>query len=368
MRILFIIDCFGSGGAQRQMVNLAVGLKNRGHDIEFFIYHPEFSYFKDLVLNNGIKIHEFYKKHRISIKLFSELRRIINNGNYDAILSFLDAPNFYAEIANFGTQCPLVVSLRNMYPKKLKLKHWFLGQVHRFATHITTNSYAQKDSMIKLFPWAENKIYVIYNGVDTNLFKPSDKKVDNNILTLIAIGRISKQKNNINLIKALHYLKESYKISCLIKWAGRIDSKKEFDMANKLLQELGLSNQWIWLGERKDIIEILNSADALIHPSLYEGLPNAICEALACGKPVLASNVCDNSRLVLEGERGLLFDPHDIYDIASAIYKFNNLSASERYKMGKKGREFAVSELSLENFINSYENLFNKIIKIDKKK
>jgi glycosyltransferase involved in cell wall biosynthesis len=67
--------------------------------------------------------------------------------------------------------------------------------------------------------------------------------------------------------------------------------------------------------------------DALIHPSLYEGLPNAVCEALAAGLPVLISNVCDHPLLVVEGERGFLFDPSDPLSIAMSIERAAALDA-----------------------------------------
>ena len=362
MRLLFIIDCLGSGGAQRQMVNLAVGLKNRGHDIEFFIYHPEFSHFKDIVLNNGIKIHEFYKTHRISIKLFGALRSIIKKGNYDLVLSFLDAPNFYAEISSLGLNVPIIVSERSVYPRKLTILKWLLEQFHRLSDHIVVNSFYQKEMIIKIFPWMANRVSVIYNGIDTEVFKPDLTQKKGDVLNLIAISSISRNKNVINLIKAIDYCRKNYKFRLKIKWVGRISDDKYYEVANNLIAELGLQDAWEWLGERKDIAELINAADALIHPSFYESLPNVICEALACGKPVLASNVCEIPRLVEDGQRGFIFNPYDVTDIAKVIYKFNNLDDNTIRVISHNAREFAIKRLSIEKFSYDFENLILNVI------
>jgi glycosyltransferase involved in cell wall biosynthesis len=362
MRLLFIIDCLGSGGAQRQMVNLAVGLKNRGHDIEFFIYHPEFSHFKDIVLNNGIKIHEFYKTHRISIKLFGALRSIIKKGNYDLVLSFLDAPNFYAEISSLGLNVPIIVSERSVYPRKLTILKWLLEQFHRLSDHIVVNSFYQKEMMIKVFPWMANRVSVIYNGIDTEVFKPDLTQKKGDVLNLIAISSISRNKNVINLIKAIDYCRKNYKFRFKIKWVGRISDDKYYEVANNLIAELGLQDAWEWLGERKDIAELINAADALIHTSFYEGLPNVICEALACGKPVLAGNICEIPRLVEDGQRGFIFNPYDVTDIAKVIYKFNNLDDDTIRVISHNAREFAIKRLSIEKFLYDFENLILNVI------
>ena len=74
-----------------------------------------------------------------------------------------------------------------------------------------------------------------------------------------------------------------------------------------------------FLGEQRDIQKLLADSDALILASHYEGLPNVVCEALACGRPILASNVSDNRVLVKDGYRGFLFDPNKPDSISESI-------------------------------------------------
>jgi glycosyltransferase involved in cell wall biosynthesis len=174
------------------------------------------------------------------------------------------------------------------------------------------------------------------------------------------------KKNAIGLVRALGSYRKQFGEPCTVRWAGKVSnhasSHQEYDDASGLLTELGLGDRWVWLGERSDVPQLLHNCDALIHPSFYEGLPNAICEALACGRPVLASRVCDNPRLVQEGETGFLFDPNDPQDISDAMKRFVNLAPAERRTMGQRARRFAESTLSLARYVSEYERLFERLV------
>jgi glycosyltransferase involved in cell wall biosynthesis len=108
---------------------------------------------------------------------------------------------------------------------------------------------------------------------------------------------------------------------------------------------------------RKDIPELLHRYDALILPSLWEGLPNVVCEALAAGLPVLASDVSDNARLVQHGVTGFIFDPKQPDAIANAISQFAVLDQDTRARFGRAARAFAEKELSLAACTTAYERL-----------
>jgi glycosyltransferase involved in cell wall biosynthesis len=123
-----------------------------------------------------------------------------------------------------------------------------------------------------------------------------------------------------------------------------------------------LNEQWDWLGERSDIPDLLQAHTALIHPSFYEGLPNVVCEALACGLPVLASDVCDHPYLVEEGVRGFLFNPHSPDSIAEAINKLYLASHDRRCQMSADARAFAEENLASAIFTDNYEKLFLSLI------
>ncbi len=373
MRLLFVIDCLGSGGAQRQMVNLALDLSRRGHDIELFVYHPHCDHFGAALREAGIAVHARPKRRRFSLAPIRELRGLIRTRSYDAMLAFLPTPSFYAEMARIGIRdVSLVVSERFMYTREtLPAATWLLQQAHRLADRITVNSHHQRIRMERMFPWMRDRLTTIYNGVDLTNFSPQwTFNGRSGGLELLVLSSVVPKKNAVGLVRALARYREQYGGTCLVRWAGAVasdaTSQREFAQANRLISELDLRDQWEWLGERKDIPELLCSHDALIHPSFYEGLPNAICEALACGKPVLASAVCDHPRLVQDGVTGLLFDPANIDDIAGTIRSYALLSEEERLLMGRKAREFAIEELSMETCGDRYEELLASLTRLPK--
>jgi glycosyltransferase involved in cell wall biosynthesis len=213
---------------------------------------------------------------------------------------------------------------------------------------------------------------VIVNGVDLDRFSPAhlpepvvSDGPDRRPISLLAVGSIHANKNFNGLVDALVKLRESKGAVPVVRWAGR-DPSEEVDKsalaeAVRKLDAAGLADSWEWLGVRTDIPQLLAAADAFIHPSFYEGLPNAVCEALAAGRPVLASNVCDHPWLVADGERGLLFDPHDPDDIAASIRRFASLTTEERRGMGIRARSFAEENLALDVFTDNYESLFRSL-------
>jgi len=366
MRLLFVIDSFGSGGAQRQMINLAIGLARRQHSVEFFIYHPQYRHFAQVIEDAAIPVHIFHKTQRYSLAVVLALRALIQRGNYDIVLAFLDTPSLYAELAMLGTQSTaLVVSERYMFPPgKLSFKKRLMQQCHSMADRITVNSYHQRQRMIEEFPWMQNRITTIYNGVDLDRFLPDplNEETEHASVSLLAVGTVVRKKNPVALAQALVHCRRQLGIMPTIKWAGKQDKSPDglqtLAYTNDILKENGLQSCWDWIGEQGDIPGLLRKHDALVHPAYFEGLPNAICEALACGRPVLASQVGDHSRLVSQGVTGFLFDPEDPTSIARAIAEFASLTSAARAVMGKRAREFAETHLSLARYVDTYENLF----------
>lgn len=365
-----MIDCLGSGGAQRQMVNLALGLIRRGHTIEFFLYYPHYDFYRPLLLDAGVLIHEWRKRFRFGVGTIFALRRQIQKGKYDIVLSFLDTPNSYSVLARMGMNSPrLIVSERNSYPnagpsffKKVLEKLYFLSD------GIVTNSYSQAQRMKGLSPWMSEKLVVIYNGIDTSLFSPQPNipKTKN---TFLVVGSITPRKNPVGLANAMVAYRNKYGHPPKVAWAGKISpdqlSKKVYEETNEVLVKNNLENNWLWLGEQKNMHLVYPKYTALIHPSLREGLPNVVCEAMACGLPVLLSDVGEHTRLVNHGKNGRVFDPNLPSDIADTIYEFLNLDESQQRQIALSAYSYAKKEFDLDVFVSRYEEYF--LSKIQKK-
>ena len=361
LSILLVIDSLGSGGAQRQMVWLAIGLAKRGHDVSLFTYNPKIDHFKRELDDNNIEVLEADKRYRFDIRPVLVLRRIIATRRFNCVISFMDTPNIYTVLASRGNRhTKVLVSERFIFPDgRLTIGVWLRYQFYRFADIVTVNSYHQRDRILDAFPWSQRKLHAIWNGVDLSKYAPvrqhDDSKQVN--IRLIAVATVVEWKNAYNLIKALA-LSKAEGAKYVIDWAGRIPQtktgRKEYERCQKLIDELDLRDEWHWLGVCEDMHRLYPTYNALVHPSFKEGLPNAICEALATGLPVIAGDVCDHPVLIQDSVSGFLFDPADPQSIANALLKFSRQSDAERSEMSREARRTAETRLGFDTLVDEY--------------
>ena len=366
MKILCAIDSLGSGGAQRQLVYLGTELKERGNTVEFFVYHAG-GFFRPTLDELGITIHQTDKKHLLDPSPLFHLWRLWNH-SYDVVLAFLEMPSLYTELTSLlraNHHISLIVSERNTSVGTNSLIGRLLRQAHRFTNAVVANSNTQARWLSQNFPFLRGRLHVIYNGVDLDKFYPNPNRtfMYPSRCRLLGIGRVSRQKNIPNLIRTLGICTQQRALDVGVSWIGAVESKKEMELATTLLREYQLSDRWTWLGERRDITELMNNSDALILPSLWEGLPNVVCEAMACALPVLCSSVSDLSNIIEDGVQGFLFDPNDPQQMARAICRLASLNEQQRNAMGLAGRHFAEKELGLEHFVDQYEQLLLSVVK-----
>ena len=236
----------------------------------------------------------------------------------------------------------------------------------RLADQVVVNSHHQLLNFENKYSSLRGRISTIYNGYDLEYFVPSEIRSINTPLKILAIASISRYKNLTCLVEALHILRQQYNLFPIVTWIGqkvmtgdRLLYLKEMESK---IKEYNLNPHWHWLGQRSDIVQQIHQHDVLVHPSYGEGLPNVVCEALACGRPVIVSNTLDHPSLVQDGQSGYLFDWQNPNDLAEKIKAFSELSLIKRKEMGLKGRKFAEQYLSLERFVSEYEHLFFDIL------
>src|SRR5580700_8717267 len=142
MKLLLVIDHFGSGGAQRQMVELACGLEGRGHTIELFVYFPQLNFFRARLQQRQITVHEQEKSSGGSVKVVRNLAALIRRGGFDVVVSYLSTANIYAELAIVAApQTRLVVSERTSdQDDKSAIGALLRRLLHVFADQVVANS------------------------------------------------------------------------------------------------------------------------------------------------------------------------------------------------------------------------------------
>ena len=136
MKVLLIIDHFGSGGAQRQMVELACGLSRRGHVVEMFVYFPHHDFFRAHLDDLHILVHEHPKLGVGSIRVVMGLAGVMRRGMFDVAVSFLSTANIYAELARLAApRTRLIVSERTSFHHDKSAA----GAVVRRLLHLTAD-------------------------------------------------------------------------------------------------------------------------------------------------------------------------------------------------------------------------------------
>lgn len=351
------------------MVELACGLKRLGHTVEFFVYFPQYDFFRSRVEAAGITIHKYRKGRGFSGAVIWRLKVLMQGHDFDLVLSFLNSPNIYAELARLIARRPiLVVSERcSHHDDRSAVAANFRRVLHQAADSLVSNSHSHAAWLGTKTPLSR-KVTTIYNGFDVAAFGPEKPKPPNREeMRLLAVGRICPQKNLINLIEGLRLFQGRNGYAPSVSWVGKRDLDADGQRyGNWVLKTLDrypdIKKGWHWLGEQRDMGAIYREHHALVHPSRYEGLPNAVCEALASGMPVLASDVCDHSQLVPDGKRGFLFDPESPEDIAAALQKLVDLSPRDWAEFSADARKFAVDHLGLDLMVRAYETLFLHLV------
>lgn len=365
MKLLFVIDNLSTGGAQRQMVNLAIGLNRRGHQVRIFCYTPGDKLAQPL-RDAGVAVEWRQKRRRYSLDAVFALYKMIARENFDIVLSFLSTPNFYSVVAGRfakGWKLPIIVSERFCdLPEGIGHLERFVRQTYRFADHVVVNSHHQMDNFIAKYPFIRRRVSTIYNGYDLNTFMPPATEPDNKPLRILCIASVSPYKNGLCMVNALRILNEKFPGMFHVTWIGqrvmmgdRLAYLREMECK---IEEYSLHEYWCWLDQRTDIVQQLHQHDVLVHPSFGEGLPNVVCEALACGRPVIVSNALDHPRLVQDGKSGFLFDYREPAQLADRIRLLSEMTTEERSALGKVGRQFAESYLSMQRYVEQYEQLF----------
>ena len=361
LKIICFTDNLGSGGAQRQLTLLAILLKERGHRVNFVTYNSGEHFVPELKAAgiSQTKLNRWPKWMRPAA-----LRLLLHRLQPDGLIAFQEAPSFYAELACLGMKrLRLVVSERNSIPltqtgKVLNL----LIQFHRFADVVTTNSFARCHQMQSDLPTLKKRIVTVYNAVDLNRFKPAKSMAMesrlNKPLQFVVLSSHKAQKNFIGLAKAVKLIiDEPFIPRFKIDWYGDEAEPGWFARNQACCEQAGLSAIIYFHPATGAPEKVLGDADALILPSLWEGLPNAVCEALSSGCPVIMSNISDASFLVQEAVTGFLFDPISPKSGADAIRKFLFLPTTQRKFMRVKARKSAEKMFNPIHYVEAYETL-----------
>lgn len=201
-------------------------------------------------------------------------------------------------------------------------------------------------------------VEVVYNGVDTSLFVPAVTKEKNEPYILYT-GALHSNKGIPDLIRSAVYVLKKYPDTRFII-TGRGPSETSL---RKLVHDLKLDHNVRFVGyvDRPQLIKLYQNASILVLPSYYEGLPTTILEAMACGIPVIGTNVYGTAEAISDGQTGLLIPPKAPRQLAEAINELLGDRALQRI-MGQNGRQMAIKQYDWNVVTDNIERQYKSVV------
>ncbi|WP_159025555.1 glycosyltransferase, partial [Aquimarina sp. Aq78] len=343
-----------------------IGLKEIGNEVHFLVYNQG-DFFEHILENNNIAVHKFYKRNKFDVLSLFKAIGFMKNQKFDAIGAFLFTPSLYVLLFKLITfsKTKVLVSERSFHSEREEdYRKKIIRKLYRVSNVITANSISQTNYLKSCFPKLVDKIVYIPNGLNIDDFKIKTEHQPSNILKIVSIGHINSNKNTKLLIEAVKILRDTYNIETQVEWLGRTyeflnEKNIYFEECKELISKYELQNHWNWAGKVKQIQNYLLVSDVLIHPSIGEGFPNAICEGLACGLPIIASNVNDHPHIIKNHSNGFLFNNNDLDDLIDKILRFKKLSIEDKRTMENQARKTAENNFQLSNMVAKYNEMFS---------
>ncbi len=292
-------------------------------------------------------------------------RKLARRNNYDLSHSFFTVPcGFISLLLKWKFKIPYIVSLRGSdvpgYSDRFTFIYKLIGPLFKLiwskADAVVSNSEGLKK--LALETSRNQKIGVVYNGIDTGIFKPKESLRPNEKFIITAgASRITARKGLKYIILALSKLIPEFpQISFRVLGDG--NERKNLE---ELSKELKVEKNVEFVGRvpREKTPSYYQEASLFVLPSLNEGMSNAMLEALASGLPIIATDTGGTKELLKDGENGFIIKMKDSDDIAEKIKKLigNN---ELREKMGAKSRKIA-ENMSWKKIAEEYFNLYNNI-------
>lgn len=302
------------------------------------------------------------------IRVLSRLFRLIRQERPEILHAFLGFANLAASLIGRLLGVPVIIwSYRDVEVWKTKA-HWLVDRLAvRWADAITCCSDAVRQFVLARMNGQAPKFSTIHNGVDFETFNRS-RAVSRAELNLreggFVIGTVSRldepKKGLAVMLRALADLAGQDGIPAW-QWLLVGDGPAR-DRLRSLASELGLSGQVLFAGMRDDVASVLPVMDIFVCPSLYEGFGIAIVEAMAAGRPVVASAVGGIPEIVVHEDTGLLVPPGDAAALAGALATLLTHPGQAR-AMGARGQARARERFSIETAVQQHQQLYESLRK-----
>jgi len=246
-------------------------------------------------------------------------------------------------------------------------KSWHLI-LDRLTASLTTGSVCVSQGVLRFSRDVARlnpaRLTVIPNGIDPRPFNGATRLsraeigVPENAHLALYVGRLDRQKGLSDLLDAAERVIDD-RPGWHLALAG--DGPTRDWLVAQINDRRRLQGRVHWLGSRDDVPALLKSADVLIHPSLWEGMPNAVLEAMAASRPVIGTAVEGTEDLIVPGQTGWLVPPSNVVALTKALLEAAD-SPECCLRYGEAGRQRVEREFSLERTLAAYENLWARVL------
>lgn len=328
---------------------------------------------EDMAQKNRVRFFPLDMSRQVNLKTINKISKIINDSKINIVHSMGSRADFFARIASRKIPSVRVINTIAMlvegYDVNLLRKtiYKFADRYSsKFVSHYITVSKALKQKLIQERKIPEEKISVIYNGVELDRYNPGRFKsnklresigIEDDCIIVGAIGRLVYQKGFQYLIEAAKKLhQKNYKIRFVIVGQGPENYK-----LRQMAESSGISKICTFTGQRFDIPQLLSDFDVFALPSVLEGLPRVVIEAMAMEKPIVASDIDGVREELIPDRTGLIVPPRDSEALSDAIaYLINNKDRASQ--LGREARKSATIRFDLKRTVSSVESLYEKVM------
>jgi glycosyltransferase involved in cell wall biosynthesis len=357
IRVEYLITELSSGGAQSSLLRLLRGLdRDRFSPSAACLYNGD-SAVAEAIRALDIPVFDASMHHRADIGALLRLYHRIQRARPVILHSSLFHANLLGRIFGRLAGVPIIVcSERTMAMEsewRYAINRWTIGLVDR----VTAVSNNVQDFCISHIGLPANKLTVIHNGVDPPEGSPSDARAELGLppegFVMGAVSRLYPAKGIQFLVQALAQTEARYLVI--------IGDGPQRPTLELLADRLGVADRIHWAGHRPNARNLMPAFDLFVQPSLHEGMPNTILEAMAAALPVVATAVGGTPELVVDGVTGLLVSPKHPDALSEAISAFLD-DTDLRYRMGRAGRERVAQHFSVGRMIKETEELYERLL------
>jgi glycosyltransferase involved in cell wall biosynthesis len=311
----------------------------------------------------GIRVLSLEGRGKCDLRVLSRLWRIFKTERPDVVQAFLFWANIAARLIGWLVPSSRIISSYHDEVVPEGLLNRVIDRVTmKWTKYIVCCSEAVHRSVEQRIGGMKNQFVVIPFGVDTERFREPRGisggmiALQNGLPVIGTVCRLVEPKKGLKyLLEAVAQLEqEAGKPVCQVLLVGEGPAEQSL---RTLSERLGISPRVAFVGVRRDIPEVLSLMNIFVLPSLYEGFGIAILEAMAAGKPVIATTVGGIPEFVVPGQSGLLVPPGDASALARAIKQL--LDEPEKARaMGRQGQEHVKTHYSIESVVRQHEQLY----------